>query len=494
LPAKAFPMRFSLCYKALAALLVLLVMTIPAWSAGTFKDKVKIYPAPAGETLSTLYTVTAQGKKVPVYTAKVAPADIVQRAKAMDDKLNSASYFAMAAFVAFDMEGNIPVTVSVSSAIHAVKILPASAGILPTIKGSTVSFTISSSVNLTIEINGEVTGSLHLFANPMDDYIPNQKDTNVIYFGPGIHEISRLVVGDNKTVYIAGGAILRTVIKDDEPFRTNAATGLKGYAPSIELKGNHIRLIGRGIIDASACPTHARNMIFVRGQDIQLEGVVLRDASLWTVPVRGCDDVKITNLKLLGYRANSDGIDICNSRNVTVQGCFIRTLDDLVVVKADKGQGDVQHIVVKDCVLWNQFAHALSIGAELRENVSDVRFTNCDIIHDTGREWSLRVYQCDAGIVSDVHFDNIRIEEGKKLISLWIGKAVWSRDEQRGHIKGISFNNISAAGAPLRIELTGYATENQVENIIFEKVFLNGKPLTSEDIKSNEFVKGVTVK
>lgn len=47
----------------------------------------------------------------------------------------------------------------------------------------------------------------------------------------------------------------------------------------------------------------------------------------------------VTNVKLLGYRANSDGIDICNSRNVTVQGCFVRTLDDLIVVKTDKGQG-----------------------------------------------------------------------------------------------------------------------------------------------------------
>jgi hypothetical protein len=487
-------MPFSLCYKALAAFLLLSVMAIPAYSSGTFKDKVKIYPAPAGETLSTLYTVTAQGKKVPVYTAKVAPADIVQRAKAMDDKIHSADYFAMAAFASFDMEGNIPVTVSVSNAIQSVKILPASAGIRPTIQGSTVSFTVSSPINLTIEINGEITGSLHLFANPMEKDMPNIKDTNVIYFGPGIHEISRLVVGDNKTIYIAGGAILRTVIKEDEPFRANAETGLKGYAPSIELKGNHITLRGRGIIDASACPIHARNMIFVRGQDIQLEGVVLRDASLWTVPVRNCDRITITNLKLLGYRANSDGIDICNSRDVTVQGCFIRTLDDLVVVKADKGQGSVQHIVVKDCVLWNQFAHALSVGAELRESVSDILFTNCDIIHDTGREWSMRVYQCDAGVVSNVRFDNIRIEEGKKLISLWIGKAVWSRDEQRGHIKGISFNNITATGTPLRVELTGYAAENLVEDITFKNIILNGKPLTSEDIKRNEFVKEVTVK
>src|ERR1017187_9234728 len=46
--------------------------------------------------------------------------------------------------------------------------------------------------------------------------------------------------------------------------------------------------------------------------------------------------------------------DICNSRDIAVEGCFIRTLDDLVVVKTDKGQGEAHHIVAKDCVLWNE--------------------------------------------------------------------------------------------------------------------------------------------
>jgi hypothetical protein len=37
------------------------------------------------------------------------------------------------------------------------------------------------------------------------------------------------------------------------------------------------------------------------------------------------------------------------------------------VVKTDRGQGDARRIVARDCVLWNEVAHALSIGAELRE-------------------------------------------------------------------------------------------------------------------------------
>jgi len=226
----------------------------------------------------------------------------------------------------------------------------------------------------------------------------------------------------------------------------------------------------------------------IQGRDISLEGVILRDSSTWTVPIRQSEDVRVRNVKLLGYRANSDGIDICNSRNVRVEGCFIRTLDDLIVVKTDRHQGEARHIVATNCVLWNEVAHALSIGAELRENVDDVAFTDCDIIHDKGREWTLRIYHCDSARISNVRFENLRIEESPRLISLWINKAFWSRDTERGHIDGVVFKDIRAVATPLRVELEGYDAAHIVENVRFEDVVVNGRPLTGADVRTNAFV------
>jgi hypothetical protein len=229
----------------------------------------------------------------------------------------------------------------------------------------------------------------------------------------------------------------------------------------------------------------------VQGQDILVEGIILRDSSTWNIPIRQSERVRVKNVKLLGYRANSDGIDICNSRDVTVEGCFIRTLDDLIVVKTDQHQGEARRIVAKDCVLWNEVAHALSIGAELRENVDDVLFSNCDVIHDKGREWTLRVYHCDSATISNVRFDNIRIEESPRLISLWIGKAVWTRDDARGRINGVTFKDIRAQAQPLVVELKGFDETHEVENTVFEKVVVNGRPLAAADVKTNAYVKTV---
>jgi polygalacturonase len=234
--------------------------------------------------------------------------------------------------------------------------------------------------------------------------------------------------------------------------------------------------------------------MMVRGRDITIEGVIFRDSSVWTIPVRQSDRVTVKNVKLLGYRANSDGVDICNSRDVTVEGCFIRTLDDLIVVKADKGQGESRRIVARKCVLWNEVAHALSVGAEIRDNVDDVRFEDCDVIHDKGREWTLRVFHCDAARVSNVRFENIRIEESPRLISLWIGSFVWTRDPERGHIQGVTFQDIVATAERPQIELTGFDEGHAVSDVVFQNVRINERPLTPADVKANAFVRGVTVK
>jgi hypothetical protein len=472
-----------------AAAIVVLLSFDPAVARS-----VRMSPAPAGETLSTNFAVVAEGQPVAVYVARVAPGQAERRWKAMDDKANSADYFELASFACFDMQGSVRVVVSCPETVRSVKVLPSSAGISPVIHEGKVTFTLKEPRPLTVEINGDWVHSLHLFANPPEPAAPKPGDPGVLYFGPGIHQVSHLVVTNNQTVYLAPGAIVRAGIDPAEPFSISSYSGLRTYSPTFLLKGTNITFRGRGILDGTGCTTHARNLIQIQGADVRLEGVILRDSSTWNIPIRKSQRVSLHNVKILGYRANSDGIDICNSRQVTVDGCFIRTLDDLIVVKTDKGQGTAGDILARNCVLWNEVAHALSVGAELRENVDGVRFENCDVIHDKGREWTLRVYHCDSATVSNVQFENLRIEESQRLVSLWIDKASWSRDPERGHIDGVRFKDIRASSIePVRVELKGFDDAHAIQNVRFQNVVVNGETLGILGVKTNGFVRNLAV-
>jgi hypothetical protein len=96
------------------------------------------------------------------------------------------------------------------------RVRPLSYGITPRISGSTMTFTLDRPRNLSIEVNGDIFHNLHLFANPIDENRPKKlKDKNLIYFAPGIHQLpgDTLNVPSGKTVYVAGGAIVRGCIR-----------------------------------------------------------------------------------------------------------------------------------------------------------------------------------------------------------------------------------------------------------------------------------------
>ncbi|MDR1675120.1 MAG: endo-polygalacturonase, partial [Tannerella sp.] len=103
-----------------------------------------------------------------------------------------------------------------------------------------------------------------------------------------------------------------------------------------------------------------------------------------------------------------------------------------------------------------------------------------------------RIFHSDKATISHIRFENIRIEQSVRLISLWLDKGYYSRDEERGYIYDITFRNIHVTGGePLTVELQGYNEEHTVNTVMFDNVTRYGKPLTREGVYMNEFVKNV---
>ncbi|MBI4978087.1 MAG: endo-polygalacturonase [Spirochaetes bacterium] len=463
--------------KWFTALFTMAVMiSLPIFTMLNAAETVRIYPAPSGVPLSSTFTAQADGRDVPVYVTTVLSEKPEERQKSAKNNM-------LTSFASFDMRSGVRVTVRSSTAVTSAKILPTSSGIQPVISGRQIEFTISKPGQIALELNDDWQNTIQIFANPFETNIPRSDDPNVIYFGPGVHQVESVKVTNGQMVYIAGGAVVYG------NFTPKKSAGGAVFA----LEGNNITLRGRGIIDGSQCPGHTRSLITAHGKNIAVEGITLCDSSGWSFPIRGCDHVAVDNIKLFGWRPNADGIDICGSRSVTVSNCYIRTWDDLIVIKSiNPADGDARDITVGHCVLWNEVAHALSLGAEMRKPVSNIVFRDCDVIRDKGREWVLRVYHCDAADISGVVFENIRIEEARRLFSLWIGKAVWSKDKAYGRIDDVIFRNITVTAERPRIEFQGIDDEHMVRHVQFSNVIINGKALTPDLVRQNDYVSDVT--
>ena len=93
-------------------------------------------------------------------------------------------------------------------------------------------------------------------------------------------------------------------------------------------------------------------------KNIRLEGVTLKHTPCWTTHFRCCDGLDICNVTIDADRtiANSDGLSIDCTRNVTVRNCKIRTGDDGFAIRAScklhAAEHPCENIRIADCDVW----------------------------------------------------------------------------------------------------------------------------------------------
>ena len=449
------------------------------------------YPVPQDANLANDYKVQVNGRDVFVFNNPVA------------------------AIAAFDFEGEVEVAITPACDVKWADIRPKSTHIRHTTKDNTIRFKLTEPCNLSIELNGEILRHpLFLFANPLEKNPPKKGDEGVIYFEAGkVHTPGIIDVNNGQTVYIAGGAVVECAIFADAK--------------------KNIKIRGRGILDGTRLREIRgdRRIRFVHLQnckDVEIEGIILSNSTTWQIAPYNCDNVTITNVKIVSDNGSDDGIDIVSSRDVTIRRCFIHTKDDCIVIKAwgdrrgypRSGQRisgpPVKNILVEECVFWNSaWGNALEIGFELRtDSVSDITFRNCDVIHcEDGATFS--IHNGDFATVSNIRFENIRIEDSRqKLFDVAIFLSQYSHDRPgdrtetrkrylhgawdgvlrvepgemaefakgRGHIKDICFKDIHIIDGLFPFSVfCGYNENHLVENVTIDGMYVHGKRITNAE-------------
>lgn len=446
---------------------------------------VTVYPAPGGEKLSDDFELKVGGRSVPVYSCRVSAVPFNQMWPGYQRPLDQTE---LASFAYWDMAGPVEVEVVSRRPVESVAVRPSARGIKAQVDGKRIVFQMPAHGQLTVEVNGW-HHALHLFANPPAAAAPDPQDPAVRYFGPGVHKPGKIVLESNQTVYLAGGAVV---------YGTIHAQG-----------ATNIRILGRGIIDTSE---------FERGKgggcirltncrDVMIDGVVLRDPDVWCLTTYACSSVSITNVKLIGlWRYNSDGIDICNSQDVVIRDCFIRSYDDSIVVKGLQSKAfedkSVRNVRAEGCVIWNDWGRALEVGAEtFAAEIADVTFRDCDIIRTS--YIALDIQHGDRAAIKNVLFEKIRweiddvnlkllIQKGKddkfvpdanfcpRLLVVEIVKTGWNKDAQRGTVDGVTVRDITVTGKPFPAStLRGFDAEHMVKGVLIEGLRVNGRAIKS---------------
>ncbi|MDF1515170.1 MAG: glycosyl hydrolase family 28 protein [Anaerolineae bacterium] len=417
---------------------------------------------------SNLYRVYINGHPCPVYDTP-----IFFELNNQDRKV---------AFSHFDFTEPVRVVVESLREVDTVRIRPTSRAVRYRLRDSLISFTLDEPAKLSIEINGGIDDNLHIFAGRPEVAIPSPEDPDVLFYGPGMHYVDNeygfLRLESNQTLYLAAGAVLNARIVADDA--NNIRIGGRGILLGSTLLGRQPHYY-REFLGEPADLKRPRFVVFKNCQDIIVEGVFMNDTPAWALVFDSCTRVNVSNIKQFGYVDNCDAIDIVSCQDVLIEDVFLRANDDCVVIKSNGS--DVDNVVVRDSVMWSDRAQALQIGHELvSDKISNVVFRNIDVLEQRNRyvgHFAIGVYNGGNAVVSDILFEDIRVENHFRLIGLIVDKGFYGRTEERGQIENMIFRNIDSL-TTMDIHITGWDEEHGVKNITFEDLTVRGKPCEPE--------------
>ena len=345
------------------------------------------------EPISDDYRVFVNDKEIPVYTCRISKAPFNRMWPGHQREINQTE---IASFVNIISDEKIAIKVIVKKEFNEINISPKSKEIKYSVSENEVSFLLEKDGQFVLR-GDDLHNCLYIFNTK-----PIECDIDATYyFGPGVHMPGKIQLKDNESIYVDKDALVFGCI----------------YAENAK----NIKIFGNGILDDSNeerfCSHFYENFTngnlkFYDCENVSVEGVLLRNSAIWCVNVFHCKDTVIDNIKVFGqWRYNTDGVDIVNSKNITVKNSFIHSFDDSVTIKGiDRYiEENNENILTENCVLWCDWGKTCEIGLETAcREYKNITFRNCDIIR--AGNTALDIQNGDCAEVSDVVFENINVE------------------------------------------------------------------------------------
>ena len=273
-------------------------------------------------------------------------------------------------------------------------------------------------------------------------------------------------VPSGKTVYIAGGAIVRGRI---------LCSGVE-----------NVRVMGRGMVDQSGGGVRIAN-----ATNVEISGIFARQFF-----TGGSRNVAIKNVKCMSFAGNGDGMNVICSTDVLIDGVFNRNSDDCVTVYGTRGgfTGGASRITIQNSTLWADVAHPILVGTHGNtpnpETLEELQFSNLDILDHM--EPQLDYQGCmslnagDGNLIRNVRFENIRVEDFRQgqLVNLRVFyNRKYNTSPGRG-IENVYFKNITYNGSHAdNSMIAGYDDTRKVKNVVFENLVINGTLISDQMTK-----------
>ena len=192
----------------------------------------------------------------------------------------------------------------------------------------------------------------------------------------------------------------------------------------------------------------------VRCKKVRVSGVTLRNSACWVQTYQQCDDLLLENLRVESRAYwNNDGIDLVDSRKVTVRNCDINAADDGICLKTTFPPSFCDSILIENCRVRSS-ASALKFGTSSHSGFRNVRVRNLQI-QDTYRS-AIALEIVDGGFMENIEVSDIQAKNTGNALFIRLGRR--NQDKPPGAIRDIRIHDVTVE-IPTGRPDAGYAFE-----------------------------------
>lgn len=516
---------------------------------------------------STLYRVTAteggEMKALPVYqsltgymrTRNAEPVEmeiedtVLETFNGLGSKTRCRDKTVKTHYVAHTFQKQTTVEILLPESVARIKVKPEAAVGKVQIDGSRITVHTDETLYFVIQPDGDIFSGLRVLldrAKPM----PKEKAHNLI-FTEGIYTAENCAyihlneygapvidgIEDDTLIYIGKDAIVNAAIilkgvRNVEIAGTGILTTLnRCHGAESGFAGEHFWGLFRD---------HAVPNLYIRSgcENVTIRGILI-DAEFRGITLRNSRNIQIENVKIFASSHNADGINCCNTSELSVNGCFIQSRDDCFCLYNscdsirwlnDEGYRPAtavcRNVDFGNCILFTNcrpfvFGGHATKDTEPRCLIEQFRIHDCEIIETPALlnpderfafYWTsvFRILSQSEQLIRNLTFENIRVDVTNgycgKIFHLQVrSESEASYTECRGFaIEDITFRNIEIRNGEEALfpsvvicrdtEEKETAELPHISGITFENVTLGGRPISAADLRIEGDVQNLLIR
>ena len=262
----------------------------------------------------------------------------------------------------------------------------------------------------------------------------------------GIYKTGTIVLKSNVCFYLEQGATLygSTDLKDYIPMksdyvslRTNVATIQLIYADKVR----NVTIDGHGTIDGRGRAfkklswndegiTRPHLLRIIRGEDITVKNVTLRNSGCWMQHYLACDRLNIDGIKVFNRNNyNNDALDLDGCHEVTVKRMVSDSDDDGITLKSTSPRL-CENVRISDCEV-SSHCNAVKLGTETNGGFRNINISGIKVKPSSDQkekffgQWigssAISLEIVDGGVMENVCISDMTVEGTESPIFIRLG-------------------------------------------------------------------------